>query len=201
MPHLPKDVSLKAQGPLQYTKCASLNPHINVWRNKYQGAFKKNVLARPAVLCSRAGSLDVGDAPASYSWLENFHGLLSMSSCTVCPCFFITASVSQLASSTGWFFHLTKYSKYCFRLVFLPTRLSSMHSICGFSATGNCFIHWITGSSSSSLCFSSGLFSARNESGDIIKKCTEISRISSNITEIYQRCNHKHRDTVIHDFY
>ena len=28
----------------------------------------------------------------------------------------------------------------------------------------------------------SGLFSARNESGDIIKKCTEISHISSNIT-------------------
>jgi hypothetical protein len=44
-------------------------------------------------------------------------------------------------------------------------------------------------------------FSVRNESGDIIKKCTEISRISSNIKEIYQRCNHKHRDTVIHDFY
>jgi hypothetical protein len=40
-----------------------------------------------------------------------------------------------------------------------------------------------------------------NESGDIIKKCTEISRISNNITEMYQRCNHKHRDTVIHDFY
>jgi hypothetical protein len=47
----------------------------------------------------------------------------------------------------------------------------------------------------------SGLFSARNESGDIIKKCTEILHISNNITEIYQRCNHKHRDTVIHDFY
>ena len=36
----------------------------------------------------------------------------------------------------------------------------------------------------------SGLFSAQNESRDIIKKCTEISRISNNITEIYQRCNH-----------
>jgi hypothetical protein len=45
------------------------------------------------------------------------------------------------------------------------------------------------------------LFSARNESGDIIKKCTEISRIYSNITEIYQRFNHKHRYIVIHDFY
>jgi hypothetical protein len=44
------------------------------------------------------------------------------------------------------------------------------------------------------------LFSARNESGDIIKKCTEISRISNNIIEMYQRCNHKHRDTIIHNF-
>jgi len=46
-----------------------------------------------------------------------------------------------------------------------------------------------------------GLFSAQNESGDIINKCTEISRISNNIIEMYQRCNHKHGDTVIHDFY
>jgi hypothetical protein len=61
--------------------------------------------------------------------LKRFHGLLSMSSCTVCPCFWITASVSQLASSTGWFFHFTRYSKYCFLLVFFPTLLSSMHSI------------------------------------------------------------------------
>jgi hypothetical protein len=70
-----------------------------------------------------------------------------MSSCTVCPCFKISASVSQLASSTGWSFHFTKYSKYCFLLVFLPTLLSSMRSIWGFCATGNCFCHWITGSS------------------------------------------------------
>ena len=54
MPHLPKDEILKAQGPLKYTKCASLNPHINVWCNKYQGAFKKK----------STGSFDVGDAPA-----------------------------------------------------------------------------------------------------------------------------------------
>jgi hypothetical protein len=46
-----------------------------------------------------------------------------------------------------------------------------------------------------------GLFSARNESGDIIKKCTEILQIFNNITEMYQRCNHKHIYTVIHDFY
>jgi hypothetical protein len=46
--------------------------------------------------------------------LENFHGLLSMSSRMVCPCFWISASFSQLASSTGCPFHLTKYSKYSF---------------------------------------------------------------------------------------
>jgi hypothetical protein len=69
------------------------------------------------------------DAPASYSSAQRFHGLLSMRSCMVCPCFCMTSSGSQLASSTGWFFHLTRYSKYCFRLVFLPTRLSSIYSI------------------------------------------------------------------------
>ena len=46
----------------------------------------------------------------------------------------------------------------------------------------------------------SGLFSARNESGDIIKKCIEILQIFNNITEMYQRCNHKHKDIVIHNF-
>jgi hypothetical protein len=39
---------------------------------------------------------------------------------------------------------------------------------------------------------------ARNESGDIIRKCEEISQISNNIIEIYQRCNHKHKDNVGH---
>ena len=43
--------------------------------------------------------------------------------------------------------------------------------------------------------------SAQNESRDMIKKCTAVSRISNNITGICQRYNHKHRDTVIHDFY
>jgi hypothetical protein len=42
---------------------------------------------------------------------------------------------------------------------------------------------------------------ARNEIEDIINKCTKISQIFNNITKIYQRCNHKHRYTVIHDFY
>jgi hypothetical protein len=42
---------------------------------------------------------------------------------------------------------------------------------------------------------------ARNESRDIINKCIEISQIFNNIIEMYQRCNHKHIYTVIHDFY
>jgi hypothetical protein len=94
-----------------------------------------------------AGSLDVMMLLHHTPSLENFHGMLSMSSCTVCPCLCISASVSQLASSTGWFFHLTRYSKYCFCLVLLLTFLSSMHSICGLSATGIYFVHWITGCS------------------------------------------------------
>jgi hypothetical protein len=73
--------------------------------------------------------------------LENLHGLLSMSSHTVYPCFYISDSFSQLASSTGWPFHLTKYSKYSFHLVLLPSLLSSMRSICDFSATVICFVH------------------------------------------------------------
>jgi hypothetical protein len=36
---------------------------------------------------------------------------------------------------------------------------------------------------------------------DIKKKCTEISQIFNNITEMYQRCNHKHKYTITHDFY
>jgi hypothetical protein len=40
---------------------------------------------------------------------------------------------------------------------------------------------------------------SQNESGDIIKICTKILQIFNNITEMYQRCKHKHRYTVIHD--
>jgi hypothetical protein len=112
-------------------------------------AFSKFVLACPAVFYFRVGSLDVLAMLLHHTpSLEIFHGLLSMSSCTVCSCFCISASVSQLAYSTGWFFHLTRYSKYSFLLVLLLTLLSSMRSICGFSATGNYFFHWITGCSS-----------------------------------------------------
>ena len=47
----------------------------------------------------------------------------------------------------------------------------------------------------------SGLFSAQNESGDIIKKCTKILQIFNNIIEMCQRRNHKDIYTLIHDFY
>jgi hypothetical protein len=116
------------------------------WCNNFKGNFKICAGARPAVLRFRAGSLDVLAMLLHHTpSVENFHGLLSMSSCMVCPCFWISASVSQLASSTGWFFHLTRYSKYFFRLVLLLTLLSSMYSIYDFSATGICFVHWIIG--------------------------------------------------------
>jgi hypothetical protein len=73
--------------------------------------FQNLVLAYPAIFCFHAGSLDVLAMLLHHTpLLENFHGLLSMSSCTVCPCFKISSSFSQLASSTGWFFHLTRYS-------------------------------------------------------------------------------------------
>jgi hypothetical protein len=124
------------------TSMPPLNDLIN-----YSKIFSKNVLGDfPAVshLCTisllaklaRLAML-LHHTPS----LENFHGLLSMSLHIVCPCFWISTSFSQLSSSTGWPFHLTKYSKYFFLLVLLPTLLSSMRSIYGFSATGICFVH------------------------------------------------------------
>jgi hypothetical protein len=56
MPHLPKDESLSAQGPLQYTKCASLNPHINVWRNNIK-VFQNLCWRCPAVFRSTLARL------------------------------------------------------------------------------------------------------------------------------------------------
>jgi hypothetical protein len=94
--------------------------------------------------------------------LETFHGLLSMSSCMVYPFFCISDSFSQLASSTGWPFHLTRYLKYYFRLVLFLTLLSSMHSICEFSVIGNFFCHWITGCSSP-VPISSTLYGYKSE--------------------------------------
>ena len=72
---------------------------------------------------------------------EKFHGILSMRSCTDIPCFWISGSPIQLSYFVGHPFHFTKYSKYVFLRVFLPTRRSMIFSICGFSATGICFSH------------------------------------------------------------
>jgi hypothetical protein len=127
-----------------------MNVFIQMTAQKLSKVFQKHMCWHcPAVLLyPRAGSLDeVWMLLHHTPRLKRIQGLLSMSSCIMCPCFWITASVSQLASSTGWFFHFTRYSKYCFLLVLFPSRFSSMHSICGFCATGNCFCHWITGSS------------------------------------------------------
>jgi hypothetical protein len=107
--------------------------------------FSKFVLACPAVFCFYVGSLDELAMLLHHTRLENIHGILSMISCMVHPCFCISASVYQLASLTGWLFHLIRYLKYSFLLVLLPTLLSSMHSICALSATSICSIQWITG--------------------------------------------------------
>jgi hypothetical protein len=87
---------------IQY-KCASyMNAFsLNVWRNNIK-CFKICAGAVQLFFAPRAGSLDeVWMLLHHTPRLKRFHGLLSMSSCTVCPCFCITASVSQLASSTG----------------------------------------------------------------------------------------------------
>ena len=136
----------------------ALNSFGNRRRNEYQGEIQNKKEKRFAGLSScsiyspRADSYDVFRTHRMLLHhtprLKRFHGLLSMSSCTVCPCFCITAFLSQLASSTGWFFHFTRYSKYCFCLVFLLTLLSSICSICGFSAIGICFCYWISSYSS-----------------------------------------------------
>ena len=124
-----------------------MNDFNKEWRNNSQ-VFQNVCWCCPAVSSKCAGSLDEWAMLLHHTpRLENFHGLLSMSSYMVCPCLCIIASFSQLAPSTGWFFHFTRYSKYFFRLVFFPTRLSSMYSICGFAVTGSCFYHWTTSSS------------------------------------------------------
>jgi hypothetical protein len=121
---------------------------------------KFGLSAFPAIFYLCAGSLEMllHHTPL----LENFHGLLSMSSHTVCPCLWISTSFSQLASSTGWPFHLTKYSKYRFHLVFLLTPFSSMRSICGFSTTGICLVHW-TSSCLFHVPVSSALYGYKSE--------------------------------------
>jgi hypothetical protein len=132
VPQLPKDESLSAQGPLQCTSALHYEClHSNGGTTIFKVIPKCMCWRCPAVsFAPRAGSLDeVWMLLHHTPRLKRIHGLLSMSSCMVCPCFCMTASVSQLASSTGWFFHFTRYSKYYFLLVFLPILLSSMHSI------------------------------------------------------------------------
>jgi hypothetical protein len=81
-----------------------MNAFIQMAAQQLSKVFQKHMCWRcPAVFLSpRAGSLDeVWMLLHHTPRLKRFHGLLSMSSCTVCPCFCMTASVSQLASSTG----------------------------------------------------------------------------------------------------
>jgi hypothetical protein len=104
-----KDESLKAQGPLYNTSALHSHQHVNVFAQQFQGVSKFWCWRCPTVSSRCAGSLDVLWMLLHHTpRLERFHGLLSMSSCTVCPCFCIVASFSQLASSTGWFFHFTR---------------------------------------------------------------------------------------------
>jgi hypothetical protein len=125
---------------LQYGSTHSLNYYIDVWRIKLQNISNNSSCAKMHWRLSHARLLLAMLLHHTPS-LENFHGLLSMSSHMVCPCFWISASFSQLASSTGCPFHLTRYSKYSFLLVLLLTLLSSILSICGFSAIGICLAH------------------------------------------------------------
>ena len=143
MPPSTSDESGALKVWLHFTKVPSVNDLIYVWRISFKGKFKN--------LCWRVPSYPLSSALARLSRemllhhtpsLENFHGLLSMSSRMVCPCFWISTSFSQLASSTRCPFNLTKFSKYSFRLVLLLTLLSSMLSICGFSATSIFLVHW-----------------------------------------------------------
>ena len=67
MPHLPKDMNYPLKVHLQYTKCASLNFDINVRATVSRWVSKICVGRLPAVFRFRVGSLDMGDAPASYS--------------------------------------------------------------------------------------------------------------------------------------
>jgi hypothetical protein len=126
---------------LHYTSAPSFNYHIYVRRINFKVISKFTLALVQLSFASALARLMLAMLLHHTPSLENFHGLLSMSLRMACPCFWIFALFSQLESSTGWSFHLTKYSKYSFLLVLLLTLLLSMHSICGFSATGICFVH------------------------------------------------------------
>ena len=111
---------------------------------------------------------------------------------------FLNKQVNRILPSTVFLFFRHRGFLGCARVIFLKRdKIETQLAI-----LGPCRGHALKTIKSSLLWYHwSRLFSARNESGDIIKKCTEISRISSNIIEIYQRCNHKNKYVVIHDFY
>jgi hypothetical protein len=140
MPLSPSDESGMLKVRLQSTSIPFLNYFIYVWCIELQNISNNSSCAKMHWCLSHTRLLLVMLLHHTPS-LENFHGLLSMSSHTIRPCFWISASFSHLASSTGCAFHLTKYSKYSLLLVLLLTLLSNMLSIYGFSATGICLVH------------------------------------------------------------
>jgi hypothetical protein len=89
----------------------------------------------------------VSDAPASYSSAQKnswapAHELLHSLPMLLYNCLCLPAGILHWVVLP-----LHQVFKILFPPGLLPTLLSSMHSICGFCATGNCFCHWITGSS------------------------------------------------------
>jgi hypothetical protein len=100
-----------AQGPFTIIQaCLHLMTSLifqNIFKKMCSMLFQLSLISALSRcwLCLHALAMLLHHTPS----LENFHGLLSMSSHTVCPCFWISASFSQLASSTGCPFHLTKY--------------------------------------------------------------------------------------------
>ena len=147
MPLSPSDESKMLKVWLQSRSMPFLNCLINVWHIKPQKHSDNSSCAKMRWRLPHARLLLAMLLHHTPS-LVNFHGLLSMRSRMVYPCFWIFASFSQLAYSTRCPFHLTKYSKYSFHLLLLLTLLSSMLSICGFSTIGIYFVHWISGCSS-----------------------------------------------------
>jgi hypothetical protein len=88
---------------------------------QFKNIFKRCTGAFLAVFCLCAFFVGLLTMLLHHTLLaEKFHELLFMSSCTICPCFWMSPSLSQLASSIGCPFHFTRYSKCVFLWVFLP---------------------------------------------------------------------------------
>jgi hypothetical protein len=140
MPLSPLDESETLKVLLQSTSTPFLNYFIYVWCIKHQN-ISNNSSCSKMHWCLFQARLLLAMLLHHTPSLENFHGLLSMRSCIVCPCFYISSSFSQLASSTGCPFHLTNYSKYSLVMVLLLTLLSNMLSVYGLSATSIFLVH------------------------------------------------------------